>query len=120
MRAILIDPFKESVTAIETKAGLDDLYEILKCDLITVIRWDKGNALIIDDEGLLLDKEDQEYWWVSGYDQPFAGRGIIIGDSYGENKSTDLKIEDIVPLISFPDKDGIDPQSYIKWEITTF
>lgn len=120
MRAILINPFDKTVSEVETKAGLDDLYEIIKCELITVVSWDMDNALIIDDEGLMVDKEDQEYWWAKGCDQPFAGRGIIIGDNYGENKSTDLKVEDVARLISFPDKDMINPKDYLVWTVTAF
>jgi hypothetical protein len=62
MRAILIDPFKRETTEIDIDPSLDNLYQVLGVDLITVVRWDETHALIIDDEGLLKSKEGQEYW----------------------------------------------------------
>ena len=78
MKAILIDPFKRSVEAVDIDPTLDNLYETLDVETITVVRLNPDHALIVDDEGLLKDKDAQEYFWWRGSEQPFAGRGIIL------------------------------------------
>ena len=54
-RAILIDPFTETVsnvTLVDTK--LQTIYNLLGCDLITITSA-FGADMVLDDEGLLKD-----------------------------------------------------------------
>jgi hypothetical protein len=95
MRAILIDPFTRTVSDIDTAAGLDDLYEILQVDLITVMQVGASHAMILDDEGLLKDSSEQEYFQLKGMDQPLAGRGLILADEYGENRPATLSLNSV-------------------------
>ena len=120
MRAILIDPFTRSITEIEIDPTLNNMYETLGVDLITVVSIKPDHALIIDDEGFLKSKESQEYFWWAGADQPFAGRGLILGDKYGENKDATMTLDQVNKCIQFVDKTNMDPEQYIDWQITTF
>lgn len=120
MRGILIDPFTRTVSDVETSADLDDLYEILQVDLITVVRIPPNHALILDDEGLLKSKDIQEYFYIDGMAQPLAGRGLILGDSYGENKSAQLPLDLVKNLVSFPSKEDINPSDWTGWTIKMF
>lgn len=113
MRAILIDPFTRSINEVDTDASLDDIYALLDIDTLTVVKYDPDNALLLDDEGLLKDKEVQEYFWLSGCIQPFAGRGLLIGDKYGENRATDIDVAEVRENVRFLDKEEIDPEEYI-------
>lgn len=113
MRAILIDPFTRSINEVDTDASLDDIYALLDIDTLTVVKYDSDNALLLDDEGLLKDKEVQEYFWLSGCIQPFAGRGLLIGDKYGENRATDIDVAEVRENVRFLDKEEIDPEEYI-------
>ncbi len=120
MRAILIDPFKREVTEIDIDPSLDNLYTMLEVEMITVIRWDEEHALILDDEGLLKPKEEMEYWRIAGADQPFAGRGLILGDDYGENRAVTLSLDDVQKKVAFLDKTNINPEEWTGWSITIF
>lgn len=120
MRAILIDPFKREITEIDIDPSLDNLYTTLGVDLITVVKWDKTHALILDDEGLLKDKESMEYFWVAGSNQPFAGRALILGDEYGDNRAATLELSAVQSLVRFVDKSKLNPDDFTGWTITIF
>lgn len=80
IQAILIDPFSEKVTRVETGTSLEDLYSILQCDTITILRMGVGGKafdMIMDDEGLLKDRENQRYFKYKLFSQPYAGRALL-------------------------------------------
>jgi hypothetical protein len=120
MRAILIDPFKQTVEYIDIDPSLDNLYEVLGVDLITVLRWSPGHALILDDEGFLKDHATMEYWRATGFKQPFAGRGLILGDEYGENRPASVSLEVVKDCVSFVPKEEVNPSDWTGWQIIAF
>ena len=80
IQAILIDPFSEKVTRVETGTSLEDLYNILQCDTITIVGMGFGARafdMIMDDEGLLKDRENQRYFKYKLFSQPYAGRALL-------------------------------------------
>lgn len=80
IRAILIDPFTETVsqvTLVDTK--LQTYYNLLGCDLITMAGLANGVDMILDDEGLLKDQKTQAYFKMGIGSQPFAGKALIVG-----------------------------------------
>ena len=80
IQAILIDPFSEKVTRVETGTSLEDLYSILQCDTITILGMGfgaRGFDMIMDDEGLLKDRENQRYFKYKLFSQPYAGRALL-------------------------------------------
>lgn len=120
MRAILIDPFKQSIEEVDTAASLDDIYALLDIDTLTVVKYDPANALFLDDEGLLKGKNTQEYWHLQGCIQPFAGRGLLIGDNYGDNRATTLDVAEVRENVTFIDKTDLNPDDYVGFEIITW
>lgn len=120
MRGILIDPFTRSIKEVETTASLDQVYALLGVDLITVVTWDMDHALFLDDEGLLKSNEEQSYFHVDGANQPFAGRGLIIGDNYGDNRSATLTVEEVRSRVTFLDSAAVEPTEYLGWTVTAF
>ena len=85
-RLILIDPFEQTVSFVESDGTSDSITDLIKCDLIDVVdlsianlSWLKRkhstyrNLLVLDDEGLL--KENRYFSWNGG--QPYAGRAVI-------------------------------------------
>jgi hypothetical protein len=120
MRAILIDPFTRTVSDIDTAAGLDDLYEILQVDLITVMRVGASHAMILDDEGLLKDNSEQEYFQLKGMDQPLAGRGLILADEYGKNRPATLTLKEVTDKVVWLRNEDVDPEEWLGWTITAF
>jgi hypothetical protein len=80
IKAILIDPFTETilnVTLVDTK--LKTIYSLLGCNIITITNLQDGIDMILDDEGLLKDKESQAYFKFGLHSQPFAGKALVIG-----------------------------------------
>lgn len=80
IKAILIDPFTEtvsSVTLVDTK--LQTYYNLLDCSTITIAGLANGVDMILDDEGLLKDSKSQAYFKMGISSQPFAGKALIVG-----------------------------------------
>lgn len=98
MQAILIDPYTETIEEVEYSGDYKDISALLGCDLFTCVYIDNYDTLYVDDEGLYVD--DQKYFKMKGYDQPLAGRGLILGSSDDGNTTdcvADVKhIQDMV------------------------
>lgn len=120
MRAILIDPFTRTISEVDTDASLDDVYTLLDIETLTVVAYDREHALFLDDEGLLKSNEVQAYFHVEGSDQPFAGRGLIIGDNYGDNRAATLSLDAVKKAVTFLDSTTVDPNQYLGWSIVAF
>lgn len=115
MRGILIDPFTKSVTEIETGGSIDEIYSLIDCELFTIVNLGDHDCLFLDDEGLLVPKEYQEYWSIAGSNQPYAGRGLILGaDADGYTIGAYAPIDKVRSLVSFVDKETIDPVDYMN------
>lgn len=89
IKAILIDPFAETVSYVTlTDTKLETYYNLLGCSLITIAGLADGVDMILDDEGLLKDSSSQAYFKIGIGSQPFAGKALIVGtDEEGETVS---------------------------------
>lgn len=104
IKAILIDPFTETVsnvTLVDTK--LETYYNLLGCSLITMAGLADGVDMILDDEGLLKDSKSQAYFKIGIGSQPFAGKALIVGTdeegntvSVPENITTEKVFERVI------------------------
>lgn len=115
MRAILIDPFTRTISDVETDASLDDMYRLLDVDLITVIQVGGGHAMILDDEGLLKEKESQAYFMLRGMEQPLAGKAMILADEYGENRGATLPIGAVEQKVVWLENEQVTPDDWTEW-----
>lgn len=121
MRGIFIDPFTRSITEVDTSGKLAEIYELLGVELITIVSIGDDQALFLDDEGLLVPKKDQEYWQWWGSNQPYAGRGLILGIyDEGENADATSTLEEIESLVRFLDKEKINPEEFIGFTVYTW
>jgi len=84
MKALLIDPVRHTVTEVEHTGNYRHIYELLsdklnelEVDTFTAVGLQNGDAIYVDDEGLLKDPRYFFEW--RGYAQPLAGRGLILG-----------------------------------------
>lgn len=111
MRGYLVDPFTKTVTEVET-TGYPHFKELIEVGLIaavTVAVYEDNKSMIpprdtvwVDDEGLYV--KDQAYFHVIGYNQPLAGKGILLGtDAEGETVGAYMEFEPFKALVSFPD-----------------
>ncbi|NBX70010.1 MAG: DUF3846 domain-containing protein [Proteobacteria bacterium] len=93
-RAILIDPFTETITEVKmVDTKLQTIYALIGCELITITNLANGIDMILDDEGLLKDSESQAYFKFGIGSQPFAGKALIIAtDDEGDFASLPEKV----------------------------
>jgi len=121
IRAILIDPFTETVsqvTLVDTK--LQTYYNLLGCSLITMAGLADGVDMILDDEGLLKDSNSQAYFKIGIGSQPFAGKALVVGTdeegntvSLPENVTTEKVFERVI--FFKPSQKYIDESCEIKF-----
>ena len=83
MRAVKIDPVSRTVTEINLKKNpnntLQELYEIIGCDLVELVQIDRDMVLICDEEGKC--KDVQGAFTFIGWGMSIAGTAIILGGS---------------------------------------
>lgn len=101
MRAILIDPFKQSITDVEYSGDYHDIYKLIGCETFTIAPiTHRGDAIFVDDEGLF--KPDQAFFKHDGYPQPLAGKGLILGcDEDGETVEPTVTLEEMKAATQF-------------------
>ena len=106
MRAILIDPAKQTVTEVDYDGDYQSIYKLTDCTTFTVpFVLENEDALYVDDEGLW---GATDFFRIEGYPDPLAGRGLILGtDEDGKSVAAKSDIEDLgihfVIPIQFPD-----------------
>src|SRR5512143_3417531 len=105
MKAILIDPFDETVTEVEHNGDYRQIYTLLshpehKVDCFTVVQIHQGDAIFVDDEGLL--KNPKRFFVWKGYPQPLAGKGLILGtDDEGNSVDAVATVDEVKKRVSF-------------------
>lgn len=103
MKAILIDPYTQSVTSVEVDSDntLKSIYNLLDVQLIEVGHYfPNGDVLYVDEEGLLnMNKEEVRGFRLVGNPVNFVGKGLIVGTSdEGSTVSAKTKVADIEPI----------------------
>ena len=102
MRALLIDPGTESIHEIDTAGELEDMYKLIGCSDINMVRISADDLVWVDGEGLF--KEDQEFFAVTSYYQPLAGRGLVLGiGNEGENTAAKISLAELSAMVTWPD-----------------
>ena len=83
MRAIKIDPVAKTITEIELAQNpnetLQELYDLIGCDLVELVQLDRGIIMAVDEEGKL--KEIKGGFTFLGWGTVIAGMGIVLGGS---------------------------------------
>lgn len=105
MRAILIDPFDQTVTEVDYSGDFKQIHELLNIRSFTLVSdFAGGNDIYVDDNGLAVDFENQAFFIAKGYPEPLAGKGLILGVTPdGESTATELNLEDARQKIRFID-----------------
>jgi hypothetical protein len=82
MKAVYVDPFEKTVTAVDV-ANVEDYKawrtKYLKCDLFELAHVLRDHLVFVDEEGLLKDWDTQAFWALPGL-RPVAGYALIFGD----------------------------------------
>lgn len=109
MEAILIDPYTQTIEAIEYSGDWRDIKTLLGCELFTTVYTEMADTIYVDDEGLYV--ENQRFFKLKGYPQPLAGRGLVLGTT-DDGDSTDcvMSLEDIQDIVEFcPEGTHVEP-----------
>ena len=89
MRAVKIDPTSRTVTEIDLKKNpnrtLDELYEIIGCDLVELIQLDRGIIMVVDEEGKC--KTVRGAFTFIGWGTVIAGTAVILGGDSNKLKA---------------------------------
>jgi hypothetical protein len=110
LRAIIIDPYEQTVTEGEHPAGdkPQDYYDAIghSCRAITVVRLPshsgRQHMLVLDDEGLYVP--GQRFFQLVGYQQPLAGRAILLGvTEEGASASATAPVALVRANVSWPE-----------------
>ena len=125
-RAILVDPFTETiieVIMVDTK--LQTIKNLIDCEIIAVAGIGTSNQyrgidLILDDEGLLKDKDSQAYFKYGIQSQPYAGKALMVAtDDEGETVSLPeiITVEKVSEKVIFfkPSQKTIDESTKITF-----
>jgi hypothetical protein len=98
MRAIKIDAINQEVKEIDFEGNFQDIQREIDVDCFTVVPMDNGDALYVDDEGLLNGTFMFMEIEIDGYVRFLAGNGLILGTD-DEGESSDALSE--IPNVSF-------------------
>ena len=89
MRAIKIDPVAKTITEIELaqtpNETLQELYDLMGCDLVELVQLDKGIIMVVDEEGKC--KEIKGGFTFLGWGTVIAGTGIVLGGNSSRLKA---------------------------------
>ncbi len=102
MRAILIDPFTKTVNEVEYSGHLHDIYRLVGCDTIDIVRADEKHVIYVDDNGLIHDEPLPVFVW-QNFHQPLAGRGLMVGmGEEGNDAAATMPVGVVQAMVSFP------------------
>ena len=102
MKALLIDPFMETVQEIDYSGDWKDIRTLLKCDIFTTVYFDdmSTDSVFVDDEGLYV--ENQRFFKLGGYPQPLAGYGLVLGcNEEGDSVDCMSTLEDVAKQVEW-------------------
>ena len=89
MRAVKIDPVSRTVTEIDLKKNpnrtLEELYEIIGCDLVEIVQIDADMVMVCDEEGKCKDFRGAFTFIGSG--MVITGTAIILGGDSNKFKA---------------------------------
>jgi hypothetical protein len=109
MKSILIDPFEKTVTEVEHTGDYRHIYDLIKCDTFTCVQISRTDAVYVDDNGLLGNLEEQQFFSLLPlWHEPLAGRGLILGvDSKGDSTAPKITVEEVLKHVAWYSLDGL-------------
>ena len=115
MKAILINPFNQTITEVEYSGNFKEIYKLIDCSTFDCINIDNDNTLFVDDEGLL--QENRYFHW-KDYTN-LAGKALIIGVDYqtGEDCDTSWSLQEVENMVEWlPNGHKVEPvMNFYSW-----
>jgi hypothetical protein len=105
MKAIFINSKNKEVKEVDIKGDLQSWYETIGCDMVEcALYFDDHDSIMVDEEGLF-HSECNEFFFVEGGHQPFAGNGLVVGtDENGETVGTKISLDEVKSKVKFMDR----------------
>ena len=111
MKAILINPFDQSVSEVDYNGDYKEIYNLVNCSTFDCVRIDDTNDMYVDDEGLL--KNPNRYFKYG--QQTLAGMGLILShNDEGESAGTTLSSTEVFKEIEFL-PEGYTEEPYLEF-----
>ena len=111
MRAIKIDPVGKTITEIELTRNpnetLQELYDLIGCDLVELVQLDRGIIMAIDEEGKL--KEIKGGFTFLGWETVIAGTGIVLGGNSSKLKALQENLASFEMMTEWVDAPDVPP-----------
>ena len=111
MRAVKIDPVSRTVTEINLAKNpnrtLDELYEIIGCDLVELVELDRGIIMVVDEEGKC--KAVQGAFTFIGSGMVIAGTAIILGGNGNRFKALPENLASFQMMTEWVDAANVPP-----------
>ena len=114
MKAILINPFDETVKEVEYTGDYREIYSLIECRTFDCVRLTEIDDMYIDDEGLLIN--DQRYFSINGNN--YAGKGLLLSHNGidGETTATTFTLQDAKNKVQWLPKGHIE-QPYMEFTV---
>ena len=114
MRAVKIDPVSRTVTEINLKKNpnntLDELYEIIGCDLVELVQIDRDMVMVVDEEGKC--KSVHGAFTFIGSGMVIAGTTIILGGSGDRFKALPENLASFQMMTEWVEPADVPPPQY--------
>ena len=115
MRAIKIDPVAKTITEIELAQNpnetLQELYNLIGCDLVELVQLDRGIIMAIDEKGKL--KEIKGGFTFLGWETVIAGTGIVLGGNSSKLKALQENLASFEMMTEWVDASDVPPWAFI-------
>ena len=98
MKAILINPFDQTIKETEYTGDYREIYSLVECRTFDCVRLTIENDMYIDDEGLLID--NQRYFSIEG--RNYGGKALLLShNSEGETTATDWTLQETKDMVEW-------------------
>ena len=100
MKAILINPFEQTIKETEYTGDYREIYSLIECRTFDCVRLTPHEDMYIDDEGLLID--NQRYFRMLEIGANYAGKALLLShDDEGETTATNWTLQDVKSMVEF-------------------
>ncbi len=114
MRAVKIDPVSRTVSEINLKKNpnstLQELYEIIGCDLVELVQIDRDMVMVCDEEGKCKDFRGAFTFIGSG--MVIAGTAIILGGDSNKFKALPENLASFQMMTEWVDAENVPPPQH--------
>ena len=100
MKAILINPFDQTIKETEYTGDYREIYSLIDCRTFDCVRLTPHEDMYIDDEGLLID--NQRFFRMVEIGANYAGKALLLShDDEGKTKATNWTLQDVKDMVEW-------------------